>query len=88
MLFSTGLCCDDITMTVANCVIKKVHSAKFLGVIINDKLCWREHIELLHIKLSKSMGILKAASLYMPHDVLLLIFHAFCNSQLHFGLLV
>ena len=36
MLFSTGLCCDAITMTVANCVIKKVHSTKFLGVVIDD----------------------------------------------------
>ena len=46
-------------MTVANCVTKKVHSTKFLGVINDDKLCWRERIELLHIKLSKSMGMLK-----------------------------
>ena len=84
MLFSTSLCCDDITMTVANCVIKKVHSTKFLGVVIDDKLCWQEHIELLHIKLSKSIGMLKATSLYMPHDVLLLIFCAFFNSQLHY----
>ena len=74
-------------MTVANCVIK-THSTEFLGVVIDDKLCWREHIELLHIKIFKSMGMLKVASLYMPHDVLLLIFYAFFNSQLHYGLLV
>ena len=68
--------------------MKKVHSTKFLGVVIDDKLCWRKHIELLHIKQSKSMGTLKAASLYMPHNVLLQIFNAFFNSQLHYGLLV
>ena len=68
-------------MTVANCVIKKVHSIKFLGVVIDDKLCWREHNELLHIKLFKSMDMLTAASLCMPHYVLLLIFYAFFNSQ-------
>ena len=39
-------------MTVANCVITKVHSTKFLGVVIDDKLCWWERIELLHIKLN------------------------------------
>ena len=74
MLLSTCLCCDDITMTAANCVIKKVHSTKFLSVVIDEKLCWWDHIELMHIKLSKSMGMLKAASIYVPHDVLLLIF--------------
>ena len=57
-------------------------------MVIGDKLCWREHIELLHIKLSKLMDILKVASLYLPHDVLLLIFYLFFNSQLHYGLLV
>ena len=66
MLFSTGLCCDEITMTVANCIIKNVYSTKFLGVLIVDKLRWWERIELLHIKLSKVMGMLKTASLYMP----------------------
>ena len=34
------------------------------------------------------MDILKAASLYMPHDVSLLFFYAFFNSQLHYGLSV
>ena len=29
MLFSTGLCCDDITMTVANCDIKKYIQPSF-----------------------------------------------------------
>ena len=88
MLFSTDLCCDGITVTVANCVTKKVYLTKFLGVVIDDKLCWREHIELLLTKLFKSMGMLKAASLCMPQDVLLLIFYVFFNSQLHYGLLV
>ena len=32
--------------------------------------------------------MLKAASLYMPHDVLLPIFYAFFNCQIHYGLLV
>ena len=31
--------------------------------------------------------MLKAALLYMPHDVLLLISYAFFNSQLNYGLL-
>ena len=73
-----------MTKTVANCVIKKVHSTLFLGVVIDDKLFWREHIELLHIKLSKSVGMLKVASLYMPRDVLLLTFYAFFNSHCNY----
>ena len=32
--------------------------------------------------------MLKAASLYMPHDELPIIFYAFFNSQLHYGLLI
>ena len=35
--------------------IEKVHVFKFLGIIINDKLSWRDHVA---NKISKDMGIL------------------------------
>lgn len=88
MLFSTGPCCSDSSLTIANCVINKVQSTKFLGLFIDDKLCWFDHIEYLRTKLSKSLGLLKAASSCMPQSVLLSIFYAFFNSHIHYGLLI
>ena len=38
--------------------LKQVTSIKFLGVLINDKLTWDNHKQLVHSKISKTLGIL------------------------------
>ena len=88
MLFATGLCCSDTSLVCYNCAVKKVQSTKFLGLFIDDNLCWYDHTAILHTKLSKSFGLLIAASLYMPKIVLLSIFYAFFHSQLHYSFLI
>ncbi len=88
MLFATGCLCADVSLNVANIVVKKVQSIKFLGVYIDERLCWHEHVNMLYTKLSKSLGLLKAASVYLPRNILLSMFYAFFNSQLLYGLLI
>ena len=39
-------------------MIRKVESTKFLGVIIDSKLSWSEHIHHIKNKISKSIGII------------------------------
>ena len=44
-----------------NSIITRVCATKFLGVIIDDKLTWKDHIKKLSLvrsKLSKTVGIL------------------------------
>ena len=38
--------------------IKRENSLKFVGVMINDNLTWKTHVELVENKISKSVGIL------------------------------
>ena len=45
--------------------IKREHATKFLGVFIDENLSWKQHIEILNSKISKSIG-----SLYKSKDVL------------------
>ena len=45
--------------------IKREHVTKFLGVFIDENLSWKQHIEMLSSKISKSIGIL-----YKSGDVL------------------
>ena len=88
LLFATGLCCSDTSLVCYNCEVKKVQSTKFLGLFIDDNLCWFDYTAFLNTKLSKSFGLLKAVNLYMPKIVLLSIFYAFFHSQLHYGFLI
>ena len=41
-----------------NSIITRVRATKFLGVIIDEKLTWKDHISLVRSKLSKTVGIL------------------------------
>ena len=59
-----------LTQTLPNLLIedihiKREHVTKFLGVFIDENLSWKQHIEILSSKISKSIGIL-----YKSRDVL------------------
>ena len=56
--------------------IKREHVTKFLGVFIDENLSWKQHIDILSSKISKSMGIL-----YKSRDVL----SKQCLNQLYFS---
>ena len=55
--------CDSLpsqlpTMTFNNIEIKRENSIKFLGVIIDENLTWKNHIEVVENKMSKNFGVL------------------------------
>ena len=56
--------------------IKREHVTKFLGVFIDENLSWKQHIEILSSKISKSINIL-----YKSRDVL----SKQCLNQLYFS---
>lgn len=48
----------DIKLNLNGIEIERVSETKFLGVIIDHKLCWKPHIEYIKRKLSKSVAVL------------------------------
>ena len=56
--------------------IKEVSSAKFLGVFIDNKLSWAEHINHISRKVSKSIGIIIKARKSFDNDTLLNLYNA------------
>ena len=46
------------SVAINNNAIEKVDSIKFLGIILDSKLSWNDHIQLVTRKVSRSMGIL------------------------------
>ena len=45
-------------LIIENQNIEKVENTKFLGIKIDDKLTWKNHIEYINSKINKSIGIL------------------------------
>ena len=48
----------EIKLNINGTEIERVYETKFLGVIIDHKLCWKPHIQYIKGKLAKSVGIL------------------------------
>ena len=48
----------EVALTIDNFPIKKVSSAKFLGVIIDENLSWEDHIKALKRTLNHSTSTL------------------------------
>ena len=46
--------------------IRQIDEFKYLGVIMDNKLTWKKHIEYLQTKLSIASGIIYRTRNYMP----------------------
>ena len=57
--------------------IKEVQKTKFLGVIIDNKLTWKEHISYICGKISRGIGMIIKARHYLNKDGLLALYYSF-----------
>uniref|UniRef100_A0A672Z783 Reverse transcriptase domain-containing protein n=3 Tax=Sphaeramia orbicularis TaxID=375764 RepID=A0A672Z783_9TELE len=65
MVFGGARGSDDIKLKINEIEIERVYETKFLGVIIDHKLCWKPQIEYIKRKMSKAVAIL-----YKTRDLL------------------
>ena len=55
----------------------QVNSAKYLGVIIDHKFNWIEHISYVKSKISKGTRIMYKARQFLTKKALLMLYHAY-----------
>ena len=67
-----------------NTTLERVSSIKFLGVILDENINWNRHIELAENKISKNIGILCRASLYLNKESLKSICFSFIHSYISY----
>ena len=58
-------------------VLNRVNNMKYLGVIIDHKLKWCEHISYVKNKVSKSLGIIFKARVVLDQQCLLTLYNSF-----------
>ena len=69
-------------------IIKELTSTKFLGVIIDNKLSWVPHIEMLHKKLKCATGILNRISKSIPKENFKSLYYSLFESHLSYCLTI
>ena len=57
---------DNYVLHINDVALKQMQSTRFLGIIIDDKLSWQQHIDYLENKLNCQAGILNKIKNYIP----------------------
>ena len=63
-------------------IIERENSLKFLGVILDEHLTWKKHIQLIENKVSKNVGVLYKASKLINSKCLRSIYFSFIHAIL------
>ena len=79
---------DRIVLTLNKSKIYESRKIKYLGLIIDDRLTWKFHINELCKKLNRSIGMLYKIRQYCPISVLKSLYHSLFGSHLSYGLSV
>ena len=68
-------------------VIKRVKDFNFLGLMINENLSWKSHVDKISKKISKYCGILNRMKHFLPTDILRTIYCSIIQSNLSYSIL-
>ena len=73
---------------INNIPIEHKHVAKFLGVLVDDKLTWKHHITAVKSKMSRYVGIMYRLRQTIPLTARLTIYNSLVHSHLNYCSLV
>ena len=68
--------------------IDVVRTVKYLGIIFDNQLLFKQHIKMLESKLYRYVGILFRLKSFLPKYILSKIYYAFIHSYLNYGLII
>ena len=69
-------------------MIEHVQTFNFLGIMLNETLSWKSHIDMVSNKISKVIGILYRLKHVFPEYVLFTLYNSLIVSYINYGLLL
>ena len=84
MLFSNKLNLPKLKINIQNCDLEEKQALTFLGVVIDNKLLWKDHIDYISCKICKTVGILRILKRSFPIHVLRMIYMSLIYSYLNY----
>ena len=91
MLFgSKSICKPNVPfhLTINNVKIERITNVKFLGVLIDDNLSWKNHVEYVSSKISKCIGVIYRIKNLIDSNTLKLLYHAMIEPYLSYCIIV
>ncbi len=75
---------EDINISLEGKRLIKSEHERFLGVIIDTKLNWAQHITNLKTKVSRNAGVMYKLKGLVPHNVLKLLYNSLIQAHLYY----
>ena len=69
-------------LNINNSEIERLERLKFLGALLDENLCWKEHIKYFESKIAKNIGLLYEAKPHIDKHLLLSFHHSYIHSYL------
>ena len=79
---------SDSNIKIGKKYIKRVKIVKFLGLLLDEHLHWKYHLNELSKKLARNCGMFLKIRKLLPLDVLICLYNALFLSFLQYGLIV
>ena len=78
MIFTQKRCSSNTpVLTINGSLLERVSTIKFLGVVLNDKLDWKDHKLYIKTKISKNIGIINRCRKILNLDNVLSMYNCF-----------
>ena len=79
---------NSIDIRINNIQIEKVNETKFLGIIIDNQLKWKPHLNYVCSKVSKSIGIIGRLRFVLPKYTLRTLYYSLIYPYLNYGSII
>ena len=73
---------------INNQVIKRQWSIKFLRILLDENLSWKEHLKLTENKFVKNIWLIYKAKPYLNKDLILALYFSYIHSYVNYAYLV
>ena len=74
----------NISLKILDEKIEQVEQIKFLGVILDENLTWKKHIQYINRKIAKNIGIISKARTILNKKTLLTLYYTFIYPYLNY----
>ena len=79
---------QDLNVILDNTVLDRVSHTKFLGVLIDENLTWKYHIDCVSKTLSRNIGIMNKLKYFVPDRMLHTLYCTFILPYINYGILI
>ena len=68
--------------------LNRVSSTKFLGVIIDENLTWKNHVDAISKTISRNIGVLTKRKQFVPENILYSLYCTLILPYINYGVLI